>query len=83
MPPSAPGELADNSSASFKPRVMVRDKHNQRYALWLYDPKDWGSDTLYTSIWDIIAWAYTMEERNALNATVEYYNQLMKENENA
>lgn len=82
--PSAPGELADNSSASFEPRILVKFKYGNRYALWLYDPKDWdGSNPYYEDHWDIIAWAYTSEERHALNATVEYHTQLMKEIENA
>jgi len=78
--------LADNVSASsnqYEPRIMVRDKYNKRYALWLYDPKDWDGDTYFTNLWEIIAWAYTSEERQALNATVEYHEQLMKEIANA
>ena len=71
-------------STDYEPRVMVRDKYNKRYALWLYDPKDWdGSHPYYQDHWDIIAWAYTREERHALNATVEYHEQLMEEIANA
>ena len=79
--------LADNVSASsnqFEPRIMVRHKKYERYLLWLYEPKDWnGSNPYYQDHWEIIAWAYTPEEREALNATVEYHTNLMKENQDA
>lgn len=79
--------LADTLSASsndYEPRIMVKYKYNNRYALWLYEPKDWdGSNPYYNDHWDIIAWAYTREERYALAATVEYHTQLTKEIENA
>ena len=78
--------LADNVSASsnqYEPRIMVRDKYNKRYALWLYDPKDWEGDTFCTNSFEIVAWGYTSEERHALNATVQYHDRLMKEIENA
>jgi hypothetical protein len=70
-------------STNFEPRILVRDKYKKRYVLWIYRPKDWEGDTIYTNNFEIIAWAYTLEERNALNATVEYHEQLMKEIENA
>jgi hypothetical protein len=61
----------------------VRDKHNPRYALWIYEAKDWEPASYYTDHWEIIAWAYTSEERDALKATVNYHEQLMKEIANA
>ena len=79
--------LADNLSASsnqYEPRILVKYKYGNRYALWMYEPKDWdGSNPYYEDHWDIIAWAYTPEERYALAATVDYYTNLMKEIENA
>ena len=79
--------LADNVSASsncYEPRILVRYKHQERYLLWIYEAKDWnGSNPYYQDHWEIIAWAYTPEEREALNATVEYHTNLMKENQDA
>jgi len=70
-------------TTDYEPRILVRDKHNERYALWIYETKDWTGDTYYTAQWKIVAFAYTPEERNALNATVEYHTRLMKEMQDA
>ena len=83
--------LADNVSASsnhYEPRVLVKFKYahgrnDERYALWIFEPKDWEPSSYYQDHWEIIAWAYTPEEREALNATVEYHTNLMKENQDA
>ena len=70
-------------STDYEPRIMVRHKSDNRYALWIYEVKDWQDRTYYQDHWDIIAWAYTPEEREALKATVDYHEQLMKEIANA
>lgn len=70
-------------TTDYEPRILVRDKHKERYALWIYETDDWTGDTYYTASWEIVAFAYTPEERNALNATVEYHTRLMKEMQDA
>lgn len=69
---------------SFEPRVLVKHKTNGHYLVWLYETKDWdGSTPYYKDHWDIVAFAHTQEERDAIKATADYHAQLMKENQNA
>lgn len=70
-------------NTDFEPRILVRNKTEEKYSLWIYETKDWTGDTYYTAAWDIIAFAHTPEERDALHATVEYHTNLMKENQDA
>ena len=70
-------------TTDFEPRILVRNKDKERYSLWIYETKDWVDNTFYTSNFEIIAFAYTPEERDALHATVEYHTNLMKENQDA
>lgn len=71
-------------TTDYEPRILVRNKTEEKYSLWIYETQDWdGSKPFYADNFEIIAFAYTMEERNALNATVEYHTRLMKEIQDA
>ena len=68
---------------NYEPRILVQNKHTQHYSLWVYEEKDWKPGRFFTDDFKIIAWAHTQEERDVLNAFVEYYTNLTKENQHA
>lgn len=64
-------------------RVLVKNKAHGTLMVWVYNPEEWEPGTIYSDHFDILGFAHTMEERDAIKATVEYHTNLMKENQDA
>ena len=64
-------------------RILVKHKETGTLMVWLYEPKEWEPGTMYADNFDILGFAHTMEERDAIKATADYHNQLAKEKANA
>lgn len=70
-------------SSKYEPRILVKHKGMEKYALWLYEKQDWLPGAYYADNYDIIEWALTPDERKALNEFVDFHNQLVKEKQDA
>ena len=64
-------------------RVLVKYKANGTLMVWVYNPEEWEPGTLWYEHFDILSFAHTMEERDAIKATADYHAQLTKENQDA